>query len=452
MDLASDVFLPHHRTKWQFALFLIYALALFLLAYKVPRADFGKLLFLFSCCFFISLVVYRWQVRLGVSFRRLVFAALLLRLCLFFSAPGLSDDYFRYFFDGHLLAQHINPYLFSPEISKGMFSQERMQLGEVLFAGMNSKSYFTIYPPLHQGFFFLATFWARSVMDSVLFLRVLLIGFDMANIFLLRRLLDGFGLGAGTLVFYAINPLVILELSGNLHFEGVVLTCLLSGIYFLQRKKIGIPAFFWSLAVGLKLVPLILAPIWLGRLYRPAAFKFFAISGFVLGLLFLPFFERVVLGNFLESFMLFQRKFEFNASVYYFIRHIAMQFIDYNPIRYLVPALNLGALTLILMVAFHSGHKNLGDMVRAMVWIYIVYLLFQPVVHPWYIVPVLGLGILVNEWTPILWSGLIILSYAAYQTVPTEEKPVFILLQYLPLYLFIGYRLLYLRRLLKTGL
>lgn len=431
-------------------LLLLYGTCLYGLAYHIPREDFGSLLLFFSVGCLMSLVFFFGFESFKFSFTSILIAAVCLRLLFLVSIPQLSDDYFRYFFDGHLMSNGISPYSYTPETAKDMLPADREDLWEALFEDMNSKTYHTIYPPLHQGVFFLATCWASSIMDSIVFLRILLMLFDLANIFLLRKILLGNGEGIKGIVLYAFSPLVILEAVGNLHFEGIVLTCLLSTIFFVQRTHVGRAALSWSLAVGIKLVPLIFAPLWVYYLSGRPFIRFVSVACLALVVFFFPLLNITAFGNFIESFLLFQRKFEFNASLYYVVREVAMWFVPYNPIKYVVPALGMISLGLIILISTSGREKDPRHLPRKMVWIYMVYLLFQPVVHPWYIIPAFGLGIVAREWTPIIWSGLVIFSYSAYQTSPVQEQPAFLWLQYGPLYGYMAYRFLYRARTLKT--
>lgn len=443
MVLSISSFVPRLKSLYAMMLVLASGFCVYLLGYSTPRDEFGYLIAYFSIAFFICLVL-NFEFRL--SFVSIMLVALGLRIILLFSTPQLSDDYFRYFFDGHLIGAGINPYLHTPSISKEMLPQEKVEMWEELYSGMNSKEYYTIYPPLHQAVFFMATYWSGSEYESLIQMRLMLIFFDLLNILLLGRLMRMFGIEIKGLVLYAFNPLVILELTGNLHFEGIVLTFLLATVFFIKRNNLKYAAIAWGLAVGLKLVPLILAPLWFFGLQMSSRFRFFLASGTVMAVLFLPFLNFSALGNFLQSFMLFQRKFEFNASLYYMVREVGMWIVGYNPIGYVAPAMSLAAAVLIFVIAYLSREKAPGYWVVPMVWIYMAYLLFQPVVHPWYIIPVLGLGVLTKEWTPIIWSGLIFFSYAAYQNSPVKEQPLFLLLQYGPVYLYIGYSLWRMRR------
>ncbi len=90
-------------------------------------------------------------------------------------------------------------------------------------------------------------------------------------------------------LLYALNPLVIVELVGNIHYEGLTICFLLAGLYFYKKQKDLPSATFLGLAAGVKLLPLIFLPgfnrqnelekksalLFRGRRGIPAAIPFF---------------------------------------------------------------------------------------------------------------------------------------------------------------------------------
>jgi hypothetical protein len=125
MNLISRNLAPFPRGLTPALLVLVYGICLYLLAYHVIREEFGLLLMLYSICFLISMIFYFKYEEWGFSFGKLLLAALCFRLLFLFSIPQMSDDYFRYFFDGHLIAHGINPYFFTPDIAMEMLPSDR---------------------------------------------------------------------------------------------------------------------------------------------------------------------------------------------------------------------------------------------------------------------------------------------------------------------------------------
>jgi len=57
-------------------------------------------------------------------------------------------------------------------------------------------------------------------------------------------------------------------------------------------------------------------------------------------------------------------------------------------------------------------------------------LAFATTVHPWYICPLVLLGVAGNWRFPLAWSASVLLSYAAYRVFPYSEIPALIALEY----------------------
>ena len=73
--------------------------------------------------------------------------------------------------------------------------------------------------------------------------------------------------------------------------------------------------------------------------------------------------------------------------------------------------------------------------------ILLIYLTLALVVHPWYIIPLIGLSALTNYRFPILWSFLIIFSYVGYSDSTYEHPYVFIVIEYIILWSYIAFEL-----------
>ena len=151
-------------------------------AYDLDRSDFIKLISLFGALFFISYKIIQinqdrfWLLAgIGIVFR-LLFIAIL---------PNLSQDFYRFIWDGRLITQGISPYLFSPESyledPSNSFGAIINQAQE-LYHGMGSLngSHFSNYPPINQLCFAIASIFAgKSILGSVVLMRIILIAADI---------------------------------------------------------------------------------------------------------------------------------------------------------------------------------------------------------------------------------------------------------------------------------
>jgi alpha-1,6-mannosyltransferase len=134
--------------------------------------------------------------------------------------------------------------------------------------------------------------------------------------------------------------------------------------------------------------------------------------------------------NFFQSLQLYQGKFEFNASLYYLVRAVGYELAGYNTIGYLT---KVGMVITVIGVGWLSWKQSTSTVqgiVGLWVQLYLLYFLLQPIVHPWYVLPGLGLSLLIRQWTFVLWSFGVIFSYQAYGQNPVQEQPLFLMLEY----------------------
>ncbi|MGI9174817.1 MAG: hypothetical protein ACR2GR_05820, partial [Rhodothermales bacterium] len=80
--------------------------------------------------------------------RQVLAVAVALRLLLVWLPPAISDDAYRYVWDGLLQARGTNPFVFAPNDPALADVQ-----GEPLFSLLNSAAFYSVYPPLSQVFF-----------------------------------------------------------------------------------------------------------------------------------------------------------------------------------------------------------------------------------------------------------------------------------------------------------
>ncbi|MDO9554500.1 carotene biosynthesis protein [Rhodonellum sp.] len=426
----------------------LYALAIVIMGYFLPRENFGGLAGMYGLAFGMYYLICKSAKNEGFSIGFGIAMALVLRLLLFGATPELSDDFYRFVFDGQLLKLGVNPYLNLPEEAFGLLGIPANGYWQSLLEQMNSSQYYSVYPPLHQLFFWWAALPGENLIWNVLVLRGLILIFEGLNIFLILRILQDWKLPTTRIWLYAFNPLVIMECTGNLHFEGIVLTGLLLAVYGWGKMKAGLSAFGWSWAVGIKLSPLMFGPIWLMAWPRKKGFVFLLLAAIAIGFFVAP----LAIGDsgkgFWQSIRLYQSSFEFNASLYYLLREVFSFFLGYNPIGTLGPILNLLLALGILVFSFFWKIEKKESLAEGMVWILLIYLLFQTVVHPWYLIPAVGLSVLTKNRIFLVWSCLVFLSYSAYGNRDFVENPYLLLFEYGALLAFIYWN--YLRRFVSS--
>ena len=81
-------------------------------AYDLQRPDSVKLLALYAALFFLCYKLIQFE---KWNFRFLVAAGVLFRLVFLLAIPNLSQDFYRFLWDGSLMAEGFNPYLLTPD-------------------------------------------------------------------------------------------------------------------------------------------------------------------------------------------------------------------------------------------------------------------------------------------------------------------------------------------------
>jgi hypothetical protein len=394
-------------------------------AYDLVRHDFAKLITLFGALFFISFKLVKVY---GENFQLLAAFGVLFRLLLLFAIPNLSQDFYRFLWDGRLMAQGMNPYLFTPEmIMTGATSGVEINVHQatILFEGMGglNASHFSNYPPVNQLCFTVAgIFSGQSILGSVMVLRVMIILADIGILYFGKKLLEQMRLPVASIFIFFLNPFIIIELSGNLHFEGVMLFFMIWSLYLLFKGKWFWAAVLFGLSVSVKLIPLLFLPLFYSYFVEKGLFGkgFWQLNKFMWTILitiilcFLPFLSAEFAGNFFSTIQLWFQDFEFNASVFYIIRWIGFETVGWDPIQTAGKVLPIIVFVFVLTIAFFRKNGTPQKLLSAMLWAIVVYLLLATTIHPWYVATPVLLSVFTRFRFALLWSAVVMLSYAAY--------------------------------------
>lgn len=379
---------------------------------------------------------------------------IVLRLIFIPAIPNLSQDFYRFLWDGRLLAQGISPYVFTPEI---YFKEVSESLGVIvsqaneLYEGMGAlnASHFSNYPPINQLFFAVAAlFSGKSILGSVIVLRVIIILADIGVLYFGRKILERLTLPVKNIFWYFLNPFIIIELTGNLHFEGVMLFFFVWALHLIFNGKWFWAAVLIGLSVSVKLIPLLFLPLFLKyfidknkiskntilsnfkKFNWTTLLKFYTIIGITIIITFLPFLSLEFIQHFSATIALWFQNFEFNASVYYIIRWIGFQVVGWNLIETVGKILPVLVLLFILGLAFFRKNKTPQQLITAMLFAISFYFLFSTTVHPWYVATPLLLSVFTKYKFPIVWSFMVMLSYSAYGKDGFDENLWLVGLEY----------------------
>jgi len=374
-----------------------------------------------------------------IDFWVFILSGFVFRILFFFEIPSLTTDFYRFIWDGRILYTGINPYTHVPlEILK-MDVAGSISESFALLNGMGSLSAGnpTCYPPLNQLIFYVAAvFFPESIKGSIIVVRLIILLSEAGSVYFIIKILQLLKRNQEMVFVYFLNPLVIVELTGNLHFEAVMIFLILVSLYFLIKNKLFYSAVFFALSVLVKLISLIFILLLLKKLGRKNWIWYLLIVLLVNVLFFIPFFSTGGFDNFLSSLRLFIQTFEFNAGIYFIVREIGYSIAGYNLIRIIGPALSLITLFVLLYFSLWRNTKEIRILLGYMTLILTIFYMLSTTVHPWYICTILALSVFTRYNFPVLWSALIVLSYSVYDPLVGKWNYYLVSIEYI---ILIGY-------------
>jgi alpha-1,6-mannosyltransferase len=199
--------------------------------------------------------------------------ALIMRAPALLGPPYLSNDIYRYVWDGRVEAAGFNPYLHAPAAPELAPLRDRD-----IYPLIASPYAPTIYPPVAEGLFLAVT----RISETVTAMKLAMVLCEAVTFILLVRLLALEGLPTARVLIYAWHPLPVWEFAGSGHIDALLITFCVAALWALHRKRDGVSGLFVAGATLTKLYPMVLLP----ALYRrwdwrlPVAFGVAIIAGY----------------------------------------------------------------------------------------------------------------------------------------------------------------------------
>ena len=311
--------------------------------------------------------------------------AIALRLIMLASDPGLSDDVYRYVWEGDLVAQGVSPYAHAPDAPE--LEDERLRLPEI-YARLNNKDISAAYPPVVQyanAAVVASAHRSRSApgLSAVFALRIFFSLCDLLVLWPLFILLGRAGKPRALLVAWAWSPLVMIEFAGSGHFDSLGILALVTALAVIDSKSNGKRGglVLLAAAVLVKFVPIVAAPFFLrGKTWwrRALVFGGLLVAAYV-PVLFLQDGTRGLFSG-LQQYGL---RWESGSLVFRWIDSMVRLrpgFLHENP--QVVARGVMGALW--LAVAAHAWLRGY-DAVRGTGRLLAAWLVLTPTLHPWYL-------------------------------------------------------------------
>lgn len=415
-------------------------------AYQLDRTDFIKLLSLFIALFLLCYKLIQFQ---KWNFQFLLAAGIIFRLVFLMAEPNLSQDFYRFIWDGELINNFKNPYLYLPNI---LIEQKGLAIANAqeLYNGMGelSPKFYSNYPPLNQLIFALAALLGgKTILGSVIVMRIVIILSDIGIVYFGRKLLKNLNRSPHLIFWYFLNPLVLIELTGNLHFEGVMLFFFIWSLYLLSINQWKSSAIIYALSIMVKLVPLLFLPLFLTHFKFKKSALFYTIIGATMVMLLLPFYSPEFFANYSKTVGLWFSNFEFNAGIYNGIKEIATIY-DAKPwelIKTYGKITPLATIGIVLLFTFLRKNKSLNTLISSMLFVLSIYYFISPTVHPWYVIFLILVTVFTDYRYSIFWSAAVVLSYWAYSQPDFKEHLGLLAIEYIAVFGFLIYELITVR-------
>ena len=301
--------------------------------------------------------------------------------------PGSDDDIHRYVWDGHVQRLGFNPYVLIPSDPAlvGLHTAETRAL--------NHPDLPSPYPPGAQLFFRAVT----AIHESIFALKVAFVVCDFAIVFVLLDILRWTRQGQHWVLAYAWHPLLATEVAGSGHIDIVGVLLLVVSAAALGRRWRTIAAVAFGLAVAVKLLPIVLLPLY----WRRVRVRDGVLAAIIVGLLYMPFLShgRISTG----SLGTYAQSFRFNDPVFAVFERLTS------------PEIALGLAVLFgFLAAIWMRRKTTEWSTDAFAWPMAASLLCAPVIYPWYLLWLLPFLRSTSTLPIVIWTVSIIPTYIVW--------------------------------------
>jgi hypothetical protein len=300
---------------------------------------------------------------------------------------GADDDVHRYVWDGRLQRLGYSPYLVVPSdpAVANLHTPETRSL--------NNPDLPSPYPAGAQLFFRVVT----AVHESTFAFRMAFVLCEVAIVFLLFNLLRQTRRAEHLVLAFAWNPLLAIEMAGTGHIDIVVALLLVVSAIALVRHWKTAAAIAFGLAIAVKLLPIILLPLY----WKRVRVRDVAIASIVVALLYVRFLDhgRLPFG----SLGTYVQTFRFNGPIFATLA------------RVVPPQLLTGiAVAVGWVTAVYLRRIRPEWSADSFAWPMAATLFFAPVVFPWYLLALMPFLMSFSTLLITIWTVTIGLTYVQW--------------------------------------
>ena len=356
---------------------------------------------------------------------------LLLRLIMFATEPALEDDQQRYLFEGGMTAHGLSPYRYAP--ADAARADRASALGQLAAASgpvidrVNHAELKSIYPPVAQAAFALAY---RVGPFNLTAWRGVLLAADCALLWMLLRMLAETGRAPLWAALYWWNPIVIKEVFNSGHMEGILMPLVAAAVWLAMRRR-----FLWStavlgLAAGVKIWPVLLAPVLLRPLvgrWRMAGAAVALLAG--LGALW----AWPILAGGIDArsgFTAYAERWQANSALLPALRGTIQAAFDLGGVTVLTAgrAARIGLAAAAIVAALGLAWRPIegpADVVRRAGLVTLALALLSPAQFPWYMLWTLPFLPFAPRWGVVAMAALLPIYYASFHFSALDAYNIF---------------------------
>lgn len=331
--------------------------------------------------------------------RRLLLLAFLVavacRVPLALGEVTYTSDMIRYIWDGRVQRLGYNPYALMPNDPTLAHTHDETTVR------MPSANVRTPYLPAAQLFFRAVV----TISESPRFMKWVLTGCDLLTMLVLWRWLAVTGRNEWLTLAYAWNPLVILEVAHSGHIDALGALWIVAAAYWLTRQRTGLAAAAFTLSVATKLLPIVLVPLFVGRV-RP---RDIALGAGLMGALYLPF----LFGTTIPV-----------GAIPSVVEHIRFNSPVFRPLAWVITSQGAAIFAVLVGVAAAAWARRRlpADDPAAWAWPMALALVCAPVIYAWYLLSFTPFLVARATLPLLLWTYTVIPTYVVWERARQGER------------------------------
>ena len=368
-----------------------YVVSIFFLRLTIVQPFNFWTFFLFASFSFFALLFLIRKAQnssIKISLARILCGSFLLRVLFWSEQSILSNDVYRYIWDGLVLLEGLHPWEVAPNT---------VDIGTSVIPP-DHRSVTSLYPPIALAMFS----GLVSISTSKLIFSIAFSLMDLVTITILHKVLVILKRNPINVLFYAWHPLVLIEGTYSAHVDLVAIPFLSLAIFLCIRRKWGVEPMLIVLSL-IKLWPLVLL---VGRV-REGWKKNLPLAYLCLGI-FLYFFWFFPSLPELSGLGMYLRHWEFNGFAY----AILDPFFDSTLSRLISVSCMIAVIIVLGRKHLVGSDFSFQDTAFCLV---AAYILLSPVVYPWYALWIFPFLVLSDRWE---WKLFTLSVLASYEVVP----------------------------------